>query len=422
MFKREETSRHSSGGNMNKLKQAIVALVHAEPFYGHLILSMRITQDDKIPTAGVWITDKVNLAYNKEWIENLSVSHAAKVLKHECEHIFKEHISRAKQIGATSKELHKRFNLATDVTINRNDLVPMVNAIGGVTVATLNDKLKVYIDEFNAKPENKSQQRSFSPMIDGQLAEYYYNRINEFAEQNKDLLPESGDGEGGEGMGETTDDHSTWEKSEGSAEVQKEIIKDAVNNAVKKAGGIGSVSGDIASMVSKLNESQVNWKQQLRQFFVNTQKSVKMATRKKRNRRYGILQPGSKRKPELHLGLCVDTSGSVSDKELSMFWAEMEAIYKCGVKLTVLEADSAVKNVYDFDPRKQPDFKGRGGTAYQPAITKAVELKVDGIIYCGDFDSADTPVDPKKPFLWVGVRQSPPPAKFGKVIYIKEEK
>jgi predicted metal-dependent peptidase len=407
---------------MDKLRQAIVSLVHAEPFYGHLILGMRITQDSTVPSAGVYITDKVNLVYNKEWIETLSLPHAAKVLKHECEHIFREHIARAKQIGATSKELHKRFNLSTDATINRNDLLDMTNTIGGVTVEKLNESLKGMIDGFNAKPENKQNQKpAFSPMPDGQLAEYYYNRINEFAEQNPECMPESGDGDGDSGMGETIDDHGTWERSEGSAEVQKEIIKDSVNNAVKKAGGIGNVSGDIASMVSKLNESQVNWKQQLRQFFVNTEKSIKIATRKKRNRRYGILQPGAKRKPELHVALCADTSGSVSDKELAMAWSEMEAIHKTGVKLTIIEADCNVKNVYDFDPKKQPDFKGRGGTAYQPAISKAIELKVDGIIYFGDFDSADTPVDPKKPFLWLGVRNSPPPAKFGKVIYIKEK-
>lgn len=401
---------------MKKINQAIAALLHVEPFYGHLILNMRITKDDTCPSAGVYITDKVNLVYNEDFIENLSLNHACKLLKHECEHIFREHISRAKQIGAMSKELHKRFNIATDATINRNDLKDFTATVGGVSVAKLNEMLQGYIDTFNQKPENKSNQKTFSAMTEGQLAEYYYNRINEFAEQNADALPESGDG-----MGETVDDHSQWEKSEGNAEVQKEVVKGAVNNAVNQAGGIGSVSGDVASIVAKLNESQVNWKQQLRQFFVNTQKSLKIATRKRRNRRYGILQPGAKRKPELHIGLCVDTSGSVSDKELAMFWAEMEAIHKCGVFITVIEADCDVKNVYDFDPKKQPDFKGRGGTAYNPAIQKAVELKVDGIIYCGDFDTADKPNDPKKPLLWVGVRNSPPPASFGKVIYIKEK-
>jgi hypothetical protein len=48
-----------------------------------------------------------------------------------------------------------------------------------------------------------------------------------------------------------------------------------------------------------------------------------------------------------------------------------------------------------------------------------IELKVDGILYCGDFDTADKPENPNKPFLWVGVRNSPPPATFGRVIYLE---
>jgi predicted metal-dependent peptidase len=255
--------------------------------------------------------------------------------------------------------------------------------------------------------------RAFTPMVEGQIAEYYYNRINQFAEENSDILPN-------DGLGDTIDDHSVWEQSDGNEEMQREVAKQAVNDSVKASGGIGKIPGDIASLINELNKNQVNWKQQLRQFYVNTLKSSRIPTRKRRNRRYGILQPGNKKKPELHLGLCVDTSGSVSDAELSLFWAEMQAISTCGVKITVIEADCQVQNVYEFDPKKSPSFKGRGGTAYTPAIEKAIELKVDGILYCGDFDTADTPENPKKPFLWVGVRKSPPPATFGKVIYLEE--
>jgi predicted metal-dependent peptidase len=398
---------------MNKLQQAITSLIFSEPFYGHLISKMRITKTDKIPTAGVFITDKINLTYNEEWIENLDLIDVVKVLKHECGHILQEHITRAKQIGVVSQELHKRFNIATDATINLHDLVPTVEKIGGVTVKSLNEMLQKMIDEANAKDGAK---RSFTAMQEGQMAEYYYNKINQFAEENSDILPEGG------GMGETMDDHSTWEQSEGNEEMQKEVARQAVNESVKSAGGIGNVPGEVAAIVNEMNKNQVNWKQQLRQFYVNTLKSSRIPTRKRRNRRYGILQPGVKKKPELHLGLCVDTSGSVSDEELSMFWTELQAIGACGVKITIIEADCVVQNVYDFEVGKLPNFKGRGGTAYSPAIEKAVELKVDGIIYCGDFDTADTPENPKKPFLWVGVRKSPPPADFGKVIYLEELK
>lgn len=398
---------------MNKLQQAISALLFAEPFYGHLISKMRISKSDKVPTAGVYITDKINLVYNEDWIEKLDLIDVVKVLKHECGHILQEHIIRAKQIGVVNEELHKRFNLATDATINLYDLVPTVEKIGGVTVKSLNEMMQKMIDEANAKD---SGNRKFTPMQDGEIAEYYYNRINEFAEKNSDIFPKNG------GMGETLDDHSTWEQSEGNEEMQKEISKQAVNEAVKSSGGIGNVPGDVAALVNEMNKSQVNWKQQLRQFFVNTLKSSRIATRKRRNRRYGILQPGHKKKPELHLGLCVDTSGSVSDDELAMFWTEMAAIHACGVKITVIEADCTVQNVYEFEPTKALEFKGRGGTSYNPAIKKAVELKVDGILYCGDFDTADNPENPGKPFLWVGVRNSPPPASFGRVIYLENVK
>jgi predicted metal-dependent peptidase len=81
-----------------------------------------------------------------------------------------------------------------------------------------------------------------------------------------------------------------------------------------------------------------------------------------------------------------------------------------------------VQNVYEFEKGKTPSFKGRGGTYYGVAIQKAVELKVDGIVYLGDGDCADTPEDPKKPFLWAFVRGKTKPAEFGKLIEIVMEK
>jgi predicted metal-dependent peptidase len=397
---------------MNKLQQAIISLIFAEPFYGHLISKMRITKTDKIPSAGVFITDKINLTYNEDWFENLELIDAVKVLKHECGHILQDHITRAKQIGATSQELHKRFNIATDATINTHDLVPTVEKIGGVTIKSLNEMLKGMLDKANEKDKTK---RTFKPLKEGQLAEYYYNRLNEFAEENADILPEGG------GMGETMDDHSTWEQSEGNAEMQKEVAKQAVNDAVKNAGGIGNLPGDIAALVSEMNKSQVNWKQQLRQFYVNTLKSSRIATRKRRNRRYGILQPGHKKKPELNVVVCVDTSGSMSGEPLKQAWGELAAISTTvGVEVTVVEADCQVQGVYSFDPKKTPEFRGMGGTSYGPALQKAKELKADLICYIGDMDAADTPENPNIPVLWVITGgTSNPPAKFGKAIRIE---
>lgn len=398
---------------MNKLQQAITSLIFSESFYGHLISKMRIAKSDKVPTAGVFITDKINLVYNEEWIEGLDLIDVVKVLKHECGHILQEHIPRAKHIGVVNQELHKRFNLATDVTINVNDLVPTVEKIGGVTVASLNSLMQKMIEEANVSSKIK---RVFSPMLPDQIAEYYYNRINQFAEENPDLLPQ-----GSGGMGDTMDDHSTWEKSDGNEESQKEVTRQAVNDSVKLAGGIGNVPKEIAAAVAEMNKSQVNWKQQLRQMFVSAQKSIKEPTRKKRNRRYGILQPGVKRKPKLKVTVAVDTSGSMIGEPLKHAWAELAAIYNSfpDMELIVIEADCVVHNVYEFDPNKTPEFKGAGGTSYGPAIQKAAELKTELLIFIGDMDSADNPEKPKFPVIWCITGNSNPPADFGKIVRVE---
>lgn len=398
---------------MNKLQQAITALLFSEPFYGHLISRMRISKSTQVPSAGVYITDKINLVYNEEWLEKLDLVDVVNVLKHECGHILQEHIPRSKQIGATSPEMHKRFNISTDATINIQNLVPTVEKIGGVTVKSLNEMLKGMLDKANEKDKGN---RKFSPLLTGQMAEYYYNRINEFAEQNNDILPQDGSG-----MGQTIDDHSTWEKSEGNVEMQKEVTKQAVNDSVKAAGGIGNVPGDIAALVNEMNKSQVNWKQQLRQMFVSAQKSVKEPTRKRRNRRYGILQPGSKRKPKFKVTVAVDTSGSMSGEPLKHAWAELASIYSSfsDIELIVIEADCVVQDIYEFDPKKVPQFKGAGGTSYGPAIKKASELKAELLVFIGDMDAADKPEKPKFPVVWCVTGNSNPPADFGKVVRVE---
>lgn len=388
---------------MNKLTKAIVSLLSIKPFYGYLLLKFKINKTKDIPTMGVFINDKINLIYNEDFVESLELFDLVNVLEHECEHILRNHIPRAKQIAGEDSQFHKKFNIAADAAINNGSLVKTVDKIEGVTVDRLNKEMK-------AKIEEKDKTKVFESLEQYQSAEYYYNKINEFIDENFDESD----------LGNTIDDHSVWERSEGTKEMQQEVIKKNVNDSVKECGGIGKLSGHLASLVNEMNKSQVNWKQQLRQFFVNSIKSKKIPTRKKRNRRYGIIQPGVKRKPDVKLAVCVDTSGSVSDKELSMFWAEIDAINSLDIPITVIEADCTVNNVYPYEKKNKPEFKGRGGTSYQPAIDKAMELGVDGIMYFGDFDTADTPKNPNIPFLWVGVRNSPPPSNFGKTIYLKQ--
>jgi predicted metal-dependent peptidase len=115
----------------------------------------------------------------------------------------------------------------------------------------------------------------------------------------------------------------------------------------------------------------------------------------------------------MHLACAIDTSGSMPTEALCQIWAELDRIHKNGVEITVIEADCQIHRVYKFDPKVPANVAGRGGTAYQPALDKAAELDVDGLIYFGDMDSADRPKKPKYPVLWAIYGNQKPPGNFG---------
>ena len=395
----------------SKYSLAVMYLIENEPCYGHLIMAMNVTKDDSVKTAGVYITSKVNMVYSPKFLESLTIPHAAAVLKHECEHIFRNHIPRMKEMGLTKKSEMKRSNIAQDACINTGKLETIANEIGGVTLGRINDELKGLVEKFNAKEENKNKQKTFSPIESGRSSEYVYSKLCEAAEEFKEEL-----------QADTHDDHDIWEKSEGGEEVLTEVVRQAVNSAVNKTG-IGNVPADILAAHAALNAPKVNWRAELRRFEAQAIKANKESTRTKRHRKYGIVYPGKKKEFIAHLAVCVDTSGSMQGERLNLAWNELCGIHARGVKITLIEADAAVQRVSDFDPKKFPDFKGGGGTLYSPPIEKAKELKPDGIVFLGDFDSADTPKDPKIKFLGVGVGDNKtPPAQFGRIIMVTEDK
>lgn len=220
------------------------------------------------------------------------------------------------------------------------------------------------------------------------------------------------------------DEHVIWGESEGEKEILKEKVRQAVNKAAERTRSAGRMTADNELAVNQLNKSLVNWKDQLKRFVARTITSHIESSKKKRNRRYGIMFPGTIKVEDLHIGVAMDTSGSISDNELTQFLSEISQIAKYA-KVTVVEADTTVKNSYIFKPNKTYKVKGRGGTAYQPAFDWFNKMKdqVDGVIYFGDMDCFDTEAihKPKYPVLWAIVGNQRKPADFGNEIRITKK-
>lgn len=384
------------------VSQAIVALFERERFYAELVIQMRRVLNPKLPAvAGVCIKDSVELHINLDGFTlpdgqkvagfaELSLATRVAILKHECEHILRGHIPRMKEIapdiygkskdaveGLLNQKRHMSLNIAADMAIN--GAIPDLPKEG------------VFAKNFN--------------LPDGETFEWYHQNL-----KGNDKMKEIG-----------FDDHSLWGESEGEEDVVKEKMRQAINKAADKARAVGMMSADHELIVNEWNPPSISWKSQLRRFVARSMEVKITTSKKKRNRRYGITQPGHVKEEVLHIGVARDTSGSVSDEALAQFDAELAAIGKYA-KVTVVDADAEIKNAYVFNPKKKRAIKGRGGTAYKPVFDYFNELgDIDGLIYFGDMDCFDQEelVKPKYPVLWAIVGNQNPPANFGGKIFVK---
>jgi predicted metal-dependent peptidase len=375
---------------MYTIEKVIYNLLNTEPFFANFILGTRIIfNHPQVPTAGAAVTKDgdIELVFNTDFMDNLSLGQQKAVLKHEVFHLLLEHCGT--RAYGTNNRMAK--NIAMDCAINQHiENIPE----GGVTLKQMEELLK----------------RKLNPL---EAWEYYYEHI-------KDHVKDSSEKHNHDYM-------DAGEELEGSeAESVKAQRRIAVKNAAMKAvtASAGNIPDSIASILDSLNkQGKVSWKQQLRNIIASARIVNTKPTRQRVNRRFELEQPGRKKIKKLIVGVCLDSSGSVSDEAYSSFMTEVYHLSKQTTATYVVHADCSVQQVDKIKNGKAKQEllqqrHGGGGTAYQPAISECMKRKCDVIIYFGDMDSADTPKNPGVPFIWVRVGKQNPPGNFGKVIDI----
>jgi predicted metal-dependent peptidase len=129
-------------------------------------------------------------------------------------------------------------------------------------------------------------------------------------------------------------------------------------------------------------------------------------SRQKPNFRF-IENPGLKHKEKRHILVAVDTSGSVSTNELIEFLHEIHHISRSGTEVTLVQCDTAISHIGKFDPKKDFEIHGRGGTNFHPVTDyyDANKKKYNCLIYLTDGE-APAPEKCRGPVLWVISSQS----------------
>jgi len=361
------------------LAKASKTLILEEPFYGLFLVGLNKTFRKDIPTAGVSKHGiGVQLAVNPDFFQALSLEHRIGLVKHELLHISFGHL--------TIRDLYadkKLFNIAADLEINQyiaSDYLPE----GGLTL--------------NSFPELKL------PVKAG--TKEYYDLLQQAKEEGTspsldDLLDQMN--------GDSPYDHMTWDEFDELSEADKKLIQKQVEHQLKEVADqtekrCGSIPGELADLISRLRHvepAKFDWKGYLRRFVGNSSIIYTKKLRRKYNKRY-VENPGLKIKFKNHILVGIDTSGSVSRDELKEFMNELVHMHKTGHKITVAQCDTNLNSVEEFNPKKDWEIKGRGGTSFQPVIDHFNEKKghYTALIYLTDGE-AWNPENCPANTLWV---------------------
>lgn len=385
---------------MTNLEITIYKLITEDnTFYASFLAQCNRIYDTKLPApAGISVTNTINLYINPNLFDKLPLKVRMAVLKHEILHLINGHTSIKEFEGLNRKQI----NIAMDTAINQMEgITEAFSTFPEMQIFTLENFRKAC--EKYIVPESIEANGDFS----------YYARI---IRQCQDKFDESG--------ADLVDDHSKFDDNFGDGEevpeaYKQHVVKQAVKKAKEKAG---NVSGDLSILLDKLFTSRVNWKERLRRFSAKALRSDKTTTRRRLNRRYGLMSPGKKTEYKLHIGFVLDVSGSMNEEWLAQGFAEMRKILQSdkGIKITLIEADTEVKKVIDFTMKTKPEITGRGGTALDCGFEKAKELGVDAVICFTDGDFYEKLEDLKVPTLFAIIgKESWEGVGFGEVIYVK---
>lgn len=361
-----------------QLARTSKSLIFTEPFYGLFLVGLQKTFSDKIPTAGVSKSGiGVKLTINSKFFGDLSENHRKGLLKHELLHISFGHL-----ITRDKYPDKKLFNIAADLEINQyidaGDLPE-----GGITM-----------DSF---PELKLDERAGT--------DYYYEQLQQAQKNGKspslDNLLDQMDGN-------SQYDHTTWDDFDDLPEADKKLIEKQVEHQLKEIAEqtekrSGNIPGELSGLIERLRHVEppkFDWRGYLKRFVGNSTVSYTKKLRRKYNKRY-TENPGLKIKFKNHILVGVDTSGSVNSDELKEFMSELTHMHKTGHKITVAQCDTRIKSIEEFNPKRDWEIKGRGGTNFQPVIDHFNDHgRYTALIYLTDGE-ASSPEDCPKNTLWV---------------------
>lgn len=336
-----------------RLMKARISLCLTAPYIAGALMQLPISEGPSfIPT---FATDGFRIYYNREFAASLSDSEIRGALCHELLHVLTE--SRARRNGRD----HFLWNAACDYAING-----MLVAMGfHLPEGTL------YKDEFSRLAAEeiydilKKEPKSSLPHLVMPIA----------ASENLGQLPKALRDDviadcSALSAGLSPDDKTGPVDEESRRILLKSLKKTFLENARKT----GLFSSALLKKIAMSDKSVVDWRALLQHWLVDRLKSDwSLFPPSKKTLWQGLLLPSVGTPVPSCLVFAVDTSGSMTDGELSQIYTEIRAFRETfPTPLVVVQCDDDIQSVKeyeafeDFEDPTLVDVYGGGGTDFRP--------------------------------------------------------
>lgn len=326
-----------------KLIQARITLLIQQPFFGTQATRLQLIQvDDWLDTAA---TDGRHFYYNPAFIDSLTTKQVEFLFGHEVLHNIFEHLLRRDSRNP------KLWNVAADYCVNQT-LID--NNIGKIIPDCL------YSDQYN----NWSAEQVYE-----HLNQEWGNGDQNFEEMLNEACSKLLDDHFGNDMLDERKDGKPYMSDSEAQTLRDEIRQNLLSDASTVAGKLPL---GIQRIVEQLTQPKMNWRDVLRQQVQSCMSNDFSYTRPNRKTmQQGIILPGLIKGEAISVCIAIDSSGSISQTDVSDFLGEVNGIISQydDYNIRVWSFDTQVYNdqLFSLDNGESIEtyqIKGGGGTSF----------------------------------------------------------
>lgn len=368
-----------------------------EPFYGYIGCKLAWEESTQVPTAA---TDGYKILWNRKFFEGLNENERIGVMIHEIHHVIKKHTIR---IRGRDPEV---WNIATDMQINEEIASGFTNDKYSLPKDLVFDKDKeyqgwveedIYDDMAKKIKENKKNLGSFGRMIG-------------------EVLPHGstfGDGDDNGGSGDSNS--QSYDDIDAERQIDK-MIKEAANIAKK----VGKLPAGLRDYAEAAGQHKVNWKAELSRIVEPLfPTDLSWSPPNRRTIWNNVYFPSHKKDGVGEIVMGLDTSGSISQKEISQYLAEVRFIFD-NVKPSKVHMIWFESHVWHYEESQEfsmPNKIQTGGTSFQSVWDEIEKRSLNPRILIMLTDMYDSfPKEPQYPVIWCATSDIVAP--YGKTIRV----